>query len=325
MAVPPAAPQPLQTQRTQLTVTDMQQPGLPLFNALLQAMQNQIDSLLGANGKTPLPSGVDMAGSTITGLGLPQTMTDAVSVAHAEAKYSAAAIAPKLEAGGTSTLKTFRAVNSKQQIEKYSTFLNGMMNSAPTTNNSIITAGAPGGGSIAVTTTAGYHYYVDGEKITPYAQRTDTLTLPTSVNISSIARSGNVVTLVTASPAGYTVGEGFAVQGVADGSFNGGFIVLTIVGTTITYVQNGPNATSSGGTVSTNSVYYHYIQGNSRTLALAGPFATDSQVNRLGINIDQSVLISTIVLNGSGLDSTNSAGGATPPTSGARARVLVRL
>jgi trimeric autotransporter adhesin len=72
-----------------------------------------------------------------------------------------------------------------------------------------------------------------------------------SVAIASLARSGNQVTLTTASnlPADVN-GLSLTVAGVADSSYNGTFQVTTTGSQTLTYSQTGANSTSSGGTVS---------------------------------------------------------------------------
>jgi hypothetical protein len=317
---------PIQT--TQFKVSDFTEAGLPFFNAQFTQLQNTVNALLGSAGKTQLASGIDVQGSTISSVGEPQSPTDAISKAHAEKNYSAVALAPQLESGakGGAGLKTFRALNSKAQQEMYSTFLNSVMNTSPTCNSSIITGAAPSGGTVAVTVSAGYHYYVDNNKITPYGQRTDTFSLPTSYSISAISRTGNVVTVTTTTPSGLVPGNPFAIAGVTDSSYDGTFVAIAPTsGTTITYNQNGPNSSSSGGSVAVATTYYYYLQGNSQTLALKGPFPSDTQQNRLSINVDQSVLIAVAVLNSGGLDPTQSAAGATPPAVTANARLLTRL
>lgn len=168
------------TQTVQLTPSDLQDPSLGTLNNLIAQLQTQINQLNGSSGKTVLPSGVDVSGSTVSNVGAPQSPTDAVSKAHADANYSAAAIAPQLESGAKVGLKTYRALNSKSQSEQSSTFLYGMLNTSPTTNTSTVSATSPSGGSITVTCTAGYHTYPDSETITPYAQRSDALPVPSS-------------------------------------------------------------------------------------------------------------------------------------------------
>lgn len=313
---------------TQLKLSDLQVEGLPMLNTIITQMQTQINTLTGANGKTQLPAGVDVKGATVSGIGEPQQTNDAVSKQHAEANYSAPVIGRQLESGSKYSLKSFRALNSKAQQETNSTFLNTMMNTAPTCNSSIITGAAPSGGSVVVTVSAGFHYYVDNEKITPYAQRSDTLTLPNNITISSAVRTSNVVTLTLSSAPSppINVGDGFAVSGVTDATFDGSFIAAPgTSGSTIVYNQAGMDVSSSGGSVSVASCYYYYLQGNSQTLALSPPFPADTQQNRLSINVDQSVLIAVAVLDGGGLVLTQSAAGATPPIQTANSRLLTRL
>lgn len=74
----------------------------------------------------------------------------------------------------------------------------------------------------------------------------------TPVAISSLSRSGNVVTVVTAAPHGLAVAEGFSIQGVTlDGSFNLNGTVATVPNaTTLTFAQTGVNSSvAAGGTI----------------------------------------------------------------------------
>jgi len=73
-----------------------------------------------------------------------------------------------------------------------------------------------------------------------------------TVPISSISRSGGVVTVVTTSSIqNVIIGATVVVAGVTDTTYNGTFIVATINLTTntFTYSQAGANSSSSGGTV----------------------------------------------------------------------------
>jgi hypothetical protein len=79
--------------------------GVSFINQSFAQIFTTINSLLGAGGPTILPSGIDVQGSKVTGLAPPTGPTDAVSANHAESKYSAAAVSPQLDLGGTSTLK----------------------------------------------------------------------------------------------------------------------------------------------------------------------------------------------------------------------------
>ena len=166
-------------QATQLKLSDLQQEGLPLLNSLLSQMATAINAQQGASGPVKQPSGIDVQGSTVTGIAPPKNPTDAVSSAHAEAKYSAKALAPKLESGSKTALKSYRQLNSKQQREQYSDFLEACMSTAPTTNSSSISATGPVGGSATVTISAGSHQFVSGNQ-NPYTQRSDTIAVPGS-------------------------------------------------------------------------------------------------------------------------------------------------
>jgi hypothetical protein len=163
----------------QLKLSDLQEEGLPFLNAWKAQIENQVNKLSGATGPTQLPAGVDVKGSTVSNIGEPQSPTDAISKGHAEKNYSAEALAPKLESGSKTALKSYRQLNSKQQRESYSDFLESCMSTAPTTNTSSIAATGPVGGSATVTISAGSHQFVSGNQ-NSYAQRSDTLSLPSS-------------------------------------------------------------------------------------------------------------------------------------------------
>lgn len=324
MSTQPTSPGTLPQQISQIKQADLQDPNLGFLNTLLTQMQVQINALSGATGKSPMPSGIDVKGSTVSNIGEPTAPGDAVSKAHAEANYSAAALAPQLDSGSKNSFKGYRSLNSKQQRESYSNFLENIMNTTPTANTSTLSADPPSGGSVAVTISAGYHVFPSGKTVS-YGSRTDTLRLPVTFSISSISRSGNIVTCVTGSATGFLVGQQVYVTGVGDTSYNGTFVLLSVAGTTLTWAQVGGDSSSSGGTISENGCYYYYIGVNSNMLALGGPFSSDTQANRTAVNKDGFVLIAVLVLNSSGFDFTQSAAGATPPASTGNSRLLLRL
>lgn len=68
--------------------------------------------------------------------------------------------------------------------------------------------------------------------------------------ITSIARSGGIVTVTTTLPSGLVTGDSISIQGVIDTSFDGAFVLTGGSGTTLTYAQAGANATSTSGYVS---------------------------------------------------------------------------
>lgn len=100
----PVAPrqQPLPIQRYQVTEKDFKDP--KLFNVFLSQLVGAVQSVQGAGGPSVLPSGIDVQGSTVSGLGPPQSETDAISSGHAQSQFSPEAIAPKLDVGGANAL-----------------------------------------------------------------------------------------------------------------------------------------------------------------------------------------------------------------------------
>ena len=69
------------------------------------------------------------------------------------------------------------------------------------------------------------------------------------VSVSSVSRSGNVVTVTCAAPCGIVANQGFQLSGVTDTSFNGNGTAVSGSGSTFTFNQTGANASSSGGQV----------------------------------------------------------------------------
>lgn len=317
-------------QFTQFTSKDFQDESLGYFNNVMQQMANAINAANGATGKTVLPSGIDVQGSTVSGIGEPKTPTDAVSKLHAEANYSASALAPKLEAGGSHSLKTMRRLNDTNQSEQNSTFLKQLANTTPTANSTIVT-GSTSGGSSTITVPAGFHQYPDGT-VRPFATATFTIPNPVAQTITGLTRSGGVTT-ATGSFSGLTPGEGIFISGASDPSFDGSFVLVTASGSTLTWEQSGlPNVTIpvTGGSISTSGTVYFYLQYPSQTLAVdAGPggigYASDTQQNRLNSNRDQRILIAVAVVNSAGLVTEQSAAGATPPEVNQGNRIISRL
>jgi len=305
-------------QYTQLTADDLKDPAT--FNTIFSQVFTKLNSVLGTTGPAQLANGVDVGGSTISNVGEPQSSTDAISQSHAESNYSASVLQPKLEAGGTHTLRTYRALNSKQQQEKYSTYLTAVSNTAPTTNTTTVQAGAAGGGVVSFTIPAGYHLRVDGSQA-PFNTFTATVPIPTSQAIVSINRNAAGVVTATGTFVGLTAGQSVLIAGVGGGagsgpSYSGTFILSSATSTTLIWNQFGqaPDPVgNSGGTVTSSGVFYVYLKYPSQNLAISGPFDSDSQQHRLEANIDGQVMIAVVVVDSSGVVSTQSAAGATIP------------
>lgn len=79
--------------------------GMAAFNLSMSQIVNAINQNNGQAGAVVLPSGVDVQGSSVTGLGTPTGPTDAVSLGHSNTNYGAPAVAPQLDIGGKNTLK----------------------------------------------------------------------------------------------------------------------------------------------------------------------------------------------------------------------------
>ena len=71
-----------------------------------------------------------------------------------------------------------------------------------------------------------------------------------AVEIASIGRAGNLVTVTTATPHGFYKGQMAEVRGVADGTYNGPAAVFSTPGATqFAYANVGSDGSSIGGTV----------------------------------------------------------------------------
>lgn len=310
---------PLQLQ--QFSLEDFQTPeGIARFNQFITQHVKATNSTLGSAGPVSLPKGADLGGATIANAGGVGPEHTLISQAFAEKNYSAAALGPQLEGNGKNALRTVRRVNDGQQQEKYSTFLNSVSNVAPTSNSSTISASG-----FTVTVSAGVHERVDGS-LAPYAQRSDTLAPSSPITIISLTRSGGIVTAVTSGPSGVFPSDVITIAGAVDSSFDGTFTVATVINsTTFTYAQAGADGSTSGGSIATGRVFFYFLQNGSKTLSLSQPFDTDTQSNRIAANKDGSVLIAVATVNGSGINLTTSAAGATPPAANAGIHLLTRL
>ena len=103
----PVAPkqQPPPIQRFQFTKEDFTtDEGVSRFNTLMAQHATAVQALQGSGGRTAFFSGLDVQGETISGVGDPQSPTDAVSSGHAESQYSASSLSPKLDIGGSQAL-----------------------------------------------------------------------------------------------------------------------------------------------------------------------------------------------------------------------------
>lgn len=307
---------------------DLEDPSLSFFNQWVAGVVQSINAQAGHAGPIQLNGHLNLNGNRIMNVGAAVDDTDAVSQGVATNQFGAEALRPQIEAMGKKVLATSRRLNDQTQRENYSSFLNSMVSTAPTSNDSLVTFGAPGGGTIDVTVSAGHHFYVDGSQVT-YAGRTDTLTLPVNFAIVSLTRTGGVVTAVTATPNPFAVGETIAIAGAVDPTFDGAFVITAIIDPThFQYEQVAPDATTTGGNVSLGGIYYYYIEKGTNTLALTNnAFGTgDTWRGRLVASPDGQTIIAVVSVNGpGGSDPANSAAGATQPITGSNSHIFGRL
>jgi hypothetical protein len=295
-----------------------------LLNNTLQNLTQMVNYILGHGGGPPyLKAGANFGGQPVKNVGAPIDDGDVVTQAFGESNYGASAIAPQIQSLGKQVMQSYRRLNDRGQREDYSSFLNGVLNTTPTANTATV-SGNTVGGSVDVTVSGGIHQRLDGSTV-PFPARTDTFTLPASFSISSLTRSGDVVTATLGSTFTGINGDQVGVGGPSDASFQGIFIILTGAGTTtVTYPQIGPNGSTSGGTMTLLNVYYYTITAQQNTLGLVNVPA-DTWSNRVAASADGTTIIAVVVVNNGGIDLVNSAAGGTSAQTGAAVTVVRRL
>jgi hypothetical protein len=320
-SISPPAP----LQQITLTPDDLKDPSLNVLNNILQNLTQQINTVFGHAGAPPyLKAGANFGGQPVKNVGSPSDPGDVVTQSFGESNYGASAIAPQIQALGKSVMQSYRRLNDRIQRERYSSFLNDTQSTPPTANTATISQ-VVSGGSTDVTVSAGLHQYVDGSEV-PFISRTDSLILPASFSISSLTRSGGIVTATLGSSFTGMVGDQIGVGGTSDASFQGVFIAIAPTsGTTVTYAQPGPNASTSGGTMTLIDVYYYTRSRGQTQLNLVMNPTADTWSARTAASIDGTTIIAVVLVNNGGADPVNSAAGATPPVSGASVPVIRRL
>lgn len=304
------------------TPTPPNQMPKPLFgpednvSAALQAWLSQLADTVnthsGYNGVIATANHLSLSGYRLMDVGAPEEATDAISSGVAEENYSVSALAPQLEAGASTGLKSMRRVNDKNQREQSSSWLNDLMSSVPSANQ-IFPVISNVGGSVQVVIPSSLYIFADGSSIL-LISRTDTLSRPAQYAISSISCTGNVVTVVTAIATGLAAGQAATITGVTPPSFNGTFGLTSVAGTTLTYQLDLGSTTGSGGYVQTNSVYYYCVAKRDPTVHLLGPYPSDTAQNRLNANGDGFKIVAVVTVTNAGGQVSQSGGGGSPLT-----------
>lgn len=304
---------------------DLNDESLSLLNQILTNHNQLINYLLGHAGEITLNNHLNLNGKRIKGVGPAAAPTDVVNQDFANSNYGAAALQPALESLGKNVMQTYRRLSDKNQREKFSSFLNNIASTSPTTNTSIVVFGSPSGGFVPVTITGGFHQFMDNSQ-QPYATFNDSIPLATGYNISgSLTRSGGVVSGATTGANALVVGQTVSIVLTADPSFDGQFVLATAVSPNFTYNQNAPNGTSVGGNITFGSIYYYVRHTGQNVLSRVGPFAQDAWQNRLTASFDQSTIVAVVAVTGSSGDNANSSAGATPPAQTNNVRLFGRL
>ena len=79
---------------------------LPESQLMSQLIDN-VNTLGGHSGEVELSNHLNLSGNKITNVGAAEGSSDVLTNGKAETKYSAKALRPQLEAGGTSSLRTY--------------------------------------------------------------------------------------------------------------------------------------------------------------------------------------------------------------------------
>ena len=306
------------------TKDDFARDGLPEFNNFATALSQRINYLSGNSGPIKLNNSIDLNGNSVTNAQTPLTPDGVITLDYAQQQFGAAAIKPQIEALGKTVLQTTRRLSDQIQRENYSSFLNSVLNTAPTGNTATLSATTVGS-SVDVAVSAGMLQHLDGSQI-PFASRTDALPLPTLYTITSLSRVGGVVTATLGSAFGGSVGELIQVTGNIAAEWQGNFIVGSpIAGNVIVYAQSGANDSESGGVLSLVTAYYYTISKGQNKLGLVTVNGADTWSNRVHGSFDQTTIVAVVILTGVGIDPLNSAAGASIPVSGASIPVIRRL
>jgi hypothetical protein len=332
MPSPPQSPPIIPLPHIALTEDDFRDPAraAALLNSHITNVNQILNQLQGVGGSPiPMRAHLDLQGNRVINVGPPSAPTDAITQAVANASYSAPVLVKQIAPTGTSPMPGYRQMSNPVQQEGNSSVFNTLASMAPSASNSTITFSAPAGGYVLVVVSAGILARADGSQ-QAYPLILDSLPLPATYNLASISRSGGVVSAATSVANTLVAGNPAVIAGVSDASYNGTYILATAVTPNFTYAQSGlGNSSSSGGTVTTNGLYYYCLSPVSGTPFRRTPVygGGDTEFNRLASQLDGSTLIAVVVVNGSGGDTVNSVAGATPPTSnlGAAPRLMITV
>lgn len=280
----------------------------------MDQVSDTVNTLLGANGTIGLRNHLDMGGYQIKNLGEASEETDALSSGGAAGSYAPSVLRPAFEAGGQTPFVSYRQIGSSSQREPTSSYLNDLMSSVPNANHVIPSVVASGGG-FDISIPSSPFVFADGSSIKLMA-RTDAVSAPTSIAISSINSTGDVVTVVTASPSGLAVGSSMTISGAVPSAYNGSYEVASIISSTsFTYQADvGTGYATTTGFLNLNNVYYYAAKKRSSILILVSgsPYSGDTAANRINASYDGSQIVAVVVLTANGVQVSSTGGGGSP-------------
>lgn len=293
-------------------VPKMQFPGMdPVFQKHYDQLTDTVNTLLGHNGPIQLANHLDLGGNRIMNVGAPTATTDAISSLVAQSRYSPTALKPYFESGGKNAFVGYRQINNQGQREQTSSWLNQLL-STPPNSNSIDPITSTSGGSTTVTIPASIYRFADGTKwFLP--SRSDTITNPVSINITTFTVSGNVATVNLASAPSPPFTSTTVVFISGTGEIDGTYQIASIISpTSFTVVVTG-GVSGTGGTVTSGGTAYYYISKKFRRVLLATlPSSSDTPFNRLSVSTDSLQLVAVVGVNADGSVREGTAGGGTP-------------
>ena len=87
--------------------------GMGRINTQMQQLITAVQALQGTAGPTLMPSGINVNGARVAGLGAPEHPDDAISSSHAAGNFSPAVVSPQLDLGGDHALKGLTILQSQ--------------------------------------------------------------------------------------------------------------------------------------------------------------------------------------------------------------------
>ena len=286
---------------------------------LMSQLIDNVNMLAGHSGPVQIADDLDLSGNQIKNVAPPSAGSDVLTREAAESSYSAAALRPQLESGGSTPFSGYRQINNGSQRESAASFLNDLM-STPPNANAIYPTLTTSGGSVQSVIPASLFTFSDGSTILLNG-RTDLLSLPMQYALSSITAASGVVTAVfayTGTPPSIAAGNAGTIAGVSAVAFNGTFTLISVVidtiGMTVTVEYQDPSAPGSGtgGYFQLNGVYYYAAKKRSQDIYLLGPYESDTNQNRINAAFDGYQLVCVVVITNSGGQVAQSGGGGSP-------------